>query len=212
MDYSLLKTIETPIGYFDPLQSILQSPYQSLDFINPGLGGLAKLFDVFVPIPSFKPPHCSDKTNVNQQGFGSTLTSDRIDEPNIQNSQQESEQQKVSSSLEVNSDPKYLINDNQGAKAGAEKVAIEENEVDKLNNQDKKRKLGNDVFEAFLHPLVKTAKISLKSARSERSSKNFGSDNLEKAAQLSVNQISKVPSAARPSQKSTTVKHKFKVI
>lgn len=190
MEYSLLKTIESPLGYFDPLQAMLQSPYQSIDFVNPGLGGLAKLYDVYVPIPYLNPPHCSNKTT-DQQGFGAT-------------SSQEVDQSKVETEI-INEAPK-LSNDKEDSQDLVADPEVEEDksfETKLAKIHDRKRKLlGTEVFEAFLHPLVKTTKLSVKSTKEEN---NLGNQKEQPKAKKSL-------PTAKISTKVPPTKHKFKII
>lgn len=214
MEYSLLRTIETPLGYFDPITSLLQSPYQSVDFVNPGLGGLARLYDVYVPIHYMSPPHCSNKIITDQQGFGSTVVSSDQGQsnPNIffsnENGKSGAETQDLNSSFESKKEESQDDNKERDNLKIPSVKDIPNDETQegiafdkKFNNEnDKKRKLlGDKVFEAFMHPMVKTAKISLKNEGKNSGSKTSIQTNLS-------------PEEKKNSPRSTTSKHKFKVI
>ena len=59
MEYNLLKTIEGGIGCpFIPNESYPRlSPFPSTDFVNPGLGQIARLHDFYVPLYSNRHLH-----------------------------------------------------------------------------------------------------------------------------------------------------------
>ena len=59
MEYNLLKTIENGIGCpFIPNESYPRlSPFPSTDFVNPGLGQIARLHDFYVPLYSNRHLH-----------------------------------------------------------------------------------------------------------------------------------------------------------
>lgn len=200
MEYTLLRTIETPLGYFGPQQSLLQSPYQSTDFVNPGLGGYAKLFDVYVPINYTNPPYTSHKI-VDQQGFGafgaagSTVGS---------SAEGQLHSDFLSSSTDtgiVETQTKDQSNLAREKIEDGEKLAeIDYDTEFDLKNDRKRKHLGDDVFGALMHPVIKTAKISLKTESTRAEVQTSQNANKNKPKQLP---------RQRPSASS---KHKFKVI
>ncbi len=211
MEYSLLKTIESPLGYFNPLQSMLQSPYQSTDFVNPGIGGLAKLFDVYVPIPYYTPPYCSNKTT-DQQGFGSTLAGATAATTNIAatssaNPNPQENEQQIFGYGEPDK-PTYMTKEKElGNNTTSPEVKVTDFEKQLRKINDNKRKLiGTEVFEAFMHPSVKTAKITFNNSKRKSSEPAAGSS--AKATKTPNQKISQ-PS---PNTKTTLSKHKFRVI
>ena len=54
MEYNLLKTIEPSIGDIVCPNEIYPrlSPYPAMDFVNPGLGQISRLYSFYVPLHS----------------------------------------------------------------------------------------------------------------------------------------------------------------
>lgn len=151
MEFNILKSLDSSssIPYQHPLLNQLHSPFQSKDFVNPGIGGSTRIYDVFVPIYYQKPPYCSTKL-VDQQGFGET---------------KEEENNSASSSVKIVKVTKDDKDDNATKEETNEPLdeSPDESEPEVLNQQ-KRKLLGEDVFEAFMHPVFKTSKISLQAS------------------------------------------------
>lgn len=221
MEYSLLRTIETPLGYFDPIQSLLQSPYQSIDYINPGLGGLARLYDVYVPIHYTNPPHCSNKIVTDQQGFGSNNVTSDQNQLQI-NSQFPTENSTIATEIQdFNESSAVQREETARGSKDRETLGIPsgndiandkgQEEID-LKNEKKRKLLGEGVFEAFMHPAVKTAKLSIK-----KDVKNPGTITSLQASSSPKEKKTSLPTSSSLKEKknnpqSLTLKHKFKVI
>ncbi len=193
MEYSILKSIENPISYQTPLLNRLRSPYPNRDYVNPGIGQSARIFDIFVPIFQQKPPHCSNKA-IDQQGFGDS-----------------SESIKAESSSDLltknnnKTDPDAKTFDQRNRNDSIDVDEADEIDVKKANER-KRKLLGSEIFDAFMHPVIKTAKLSLKSPKKEKSEEpDFTEKNKPAKANLSLSSVEKkVPMKSE--------KHKFKII
>ncbi len=168
MEFNILKSIETPIAYQYPALSQLLSPFQSKDYVNPGIGGVTQLFDVYVPIFYEKPPYCSIK-KLDQEGFGALTKSS-----NAENSTDVSlaiddhfNEKKEVAENKINANQNTVDNNRTESIRGTKgPIGLDDKEIESTN--ERKRKLmGNDVFDAFLHPVFKTTKLALKSAKKE---------------------------------------------
>ncbi len=194
MEYNILKSIEDPVGYHRPLLNQLQSPFPNKDYVNPGVGITTRLFDVFVPIYYDKSPHCSTKA-IDQQGFGelnnSNKPEDSFGSPLAQNI----------TKIETSKD--QIKETNQHMKD----VSSDEKEIEE-SNLKKRNLLGNDIFQAFMHPVIKTTKLSLgepapKKLKIEEETKG----NLSQG-EPSLNSLQKL----KPKKLVKSSQHKFKVI
>lgn len=135
MDFNLLKTI-TPLPFRNkPHQrGFILPKYPHIDYVNPGVGGVAKIFDFYVPIYAKSLPYAIEKKDEN-------------DYESVQNA----EAQKGKG----NSDD---INDIEMSENDLNKKEVEKEIVQKSN-----KRLHDGVLEAFMHPKIKTAKIILPS-------------------------------------------------
>lgn len=135
MDYSLLKSIERPPFYLFPRQRRYNLPSNPhVDYINPGLGFVSKVYDFYQPLYSRNSIHCIKKkdnfeaeTNAeNQEGKGLE------DEETSQNEMVEKNDQNVNDKV----------------------VEMKDETI----NKNRKR-LSEGVYEAFMHPKIKSAKL-----------------------------------------------------
>lgn len=196
MEFNILKTIETPVAYQNPVLSQLHSPYPDRDYVNPGIGGATRIFDVFVPIYYEKPTHCSNKA-VDQQGFGALTNLTRLPDQETKTSEQkESEDQ--------------LLDENSKERKDESSKDEPESKIE-IENERKRKLLGNDIFEAFMHPVIKTTRLTLASPKLEEN----------KAEKKTISQSSKTlttSSSKKAVDKSKLIKptkggnHKFKII
>jgi hypothetical protein len=75
MDYNLEKWIEP--SFFTPQQNQHQrlTSFPTTDFVNPGIGGVVRLYSIYRPLHSSPPIHSIDKKmdlSLEQEGFGET--------------------------------------------------------------------------------------------------------------------------------------------
>jgi hypothetical protein len=149
MEYNLLKTIEKPLTYFRPNEAALQSSFPSQDFVNPGVGNIIKSFSVFVPLHTHDYLHLSQKSNeADQLGFGSPLSSS--DGP---------AQAVASSQIPVKyaASPSTLV----------DTVSDIPEEI-RSTNERKRKLVGEDIFEQFMHPKIKTSKFKIENQGAPR--------------------------------------------
>ncbi len=153
MEYNLLKKIEKPLGYFQPNEAALRSPYPSQDFINPGVGNINRAFDIFVPLHCYTNLHCSTKANdaseSDQVGFGSAAVSHFSDAPPMATSAPLAPLQ--SSLVEEKLD--------QGLPDDI-----------KSTNELKRKLVGDEIFNQFMHPKIKTSKLKIEAVSSPKKS------------------------------------------
>jgi hypothetical protein len=183
MEYNLLKTIEKPLSYFRPNEAILQSPFQSRDFVNPGVGNVIKSFSIFVPLHTYDYLHRLQKTNEDDQlGFGSPLSSSDGSAQSVAFSRIPEKYTASPSTPLIPADTKLTISS----------ISDIPDEIRSTN--DKKRKLvGEDIFEQFMHPKIKTSKLE--------------TENKVKVAPAAALLAPKV----LPKKRSPEHKHKFKL-
>ncbi len=146
MEYNLLKKIEKPLAYFQPNEAALRSPYPSQDFINPGVGNINRDFDIFVPLHCFTNLHCSTKADASesdQVGFGSSAVLPISDAP------------PKPTSAPLTPLPSSLL-----------KEKLDEDIPDdiKSTNELKRKLVGDDIFNQFMHPEIKTAKLKIEAS------------------------------------------------
>lgn len=88
MEYNLLKTIEpnlSPIVSSSTYPRL--TPYPAIDFVNPGLGQIGRLYSFYVPVHSAKSLHNIEKkvpTKVeNLEGSGTDVAQGQTTEQNL---------------------------------------------------------------------------------------------------------------------------------
>ena len=131
MEYNLLKTIEGGIGCpFIPNESYPRlSPFPSTDFVNPGLGQIARLHDFYVPLYSNRHLHeIKKKVSLdNLEGSGA-----------VENENDSMNETETETDDQMKEDPEKF-------------------------NLEKRKRLGPEIQESFLHPkLIKTDTFLLK--------------------------------------------------
>jgi hypothetical protein len=144
MEYRLLKTIEPNLGINVPNEMMPRlTPYPATDFVNPGLGQIARLFSFYVPL-HVKSLHSQNKNEPNveaqlQEGSGN------IDHEDANKSENEID-------------------------SGSENLSEQNIDADPIEyNEMKRKKMGFAVHDSFLHPkFIKTDKILLASPTSSK--------------------------------------------
>jgi hypothetical protein len=184
MEFNLLKTIEKPLTYFRPNEAILQSPFPSRDFVNPGVGNVIKSYSIFVPLHTYNYLHRLQKTNeADQLGFGSPLSSS---DGSAAGSAQSVAYSRIPEKYTASPSTPLIPAD---TKLTISSISDIPDEIQSTN--DKKRKLvGEDIFEQFMHPKIKTSKLEIE------------------------NKVKVAPAAAYkvlPKKPSAEHKHKFKL-
>lgn len=87
MEYNLQKTIESNLGYLFPTRPYLHlTSYPNIDYVNPGIGCVARLHSIYVPIYS-KIPYKIEKVNqsLEQGGKGMEIDTDDKQNDSIEN-------------------------------------------------------------------------------------------------------------------------------
>lgn len=137
MDYTILKTLEPPPSYLfnqDRRFNLPSNPH--IDYVNPGVGSVTKLYDFYIPLHSqghqheIKKKDNNDDSELtkaeNQEGKGNEDPIDRTDNETHQNTDNKS----------------IAVNDqtSQGFLP--------------------KKRLSEGILDSFMHPKIKTAKLS----------------------------------------------------
>jgi len=138
MEFNLLKHIEKPLGHFPPNLHILQSSSHATDFVNPGVGNVNKKYSVFVPLHSAVLP---------------THTSSKVKSDSSPALDQKG-------FGEIASKPPAAGDSNH-------KSEKPEDEVEQLNSR-KRKLVGDEIFESFMNPKVKTSVLKQFVKREER--------------------------------------------
>lgn len=137
MEYSLLKQIESPIGFVFPTSTYPQlTPYPAQDFVNPGLGHIARIHSFMVPL------HVQDNLH------------------NIQKQTSELENNLTTEELKTN------LNDQIGSGDGDDNDILQKqiNSDPESFNDRKRQLLGDSVYHTFLHPKkIKIGEMELSS-------------------------------------------------
>jgi len=147
MEYTLLKKIERPLACFIPREADLRNPYPSVDFVNPGVGSICKNYSIYVPLYANHLPHGITKVSNHQIGAGASNT----------------EPSKVPISRQLPSSTfgrgGAFISETDKPEAPLSQNLSSE---DVTSANDKKRKLlgDDDIFNAFMHPKIKTSKVN----------------------------------------------------
>lgn len=142
MDYSLLKTIETPLPYLQPhfpLINLTSTP--SKDLVNPGIGQIVRLYSFYVPLTPVTHPYEITKIDnktpkiSNQAGFGEE-------------------------SLEKENNT--LDNEN----------SVNNNDENSESISENSKTLDEGVLDSFQHPKIKVGKVVINKTISTKVTKN----------------------------------------
>lgn len=157
MDYSLLKQIEQPPYYLFPKQRFLSLPSNPhVDYINPGLGFATKVYDFYIPRYERKLQHSISKTDCNDS-FPIERTTKASSSNDHQNQNQVGKGDDLNGlNLSTTNNPVEVYN------ADADKTTSTLGNI----NKNLQKRLSSTVFDSFMHPKIKTAKISFDSKSS----------------------------------------------
>lgn len=140
MDYSLLRTIENPPFYIFPRQRRFNLPSNPhIDYINPGIGFVTKAYDFYVPLFAKNFQYPIEKKD------------EALEDIDLQKGVESGEKQE-GKGLANDIDVETNVDDSE--KLEAEKDKNSENTIHK-----NKKRLSEGVFEAFMHPKIKSAKL-----------------------------------------------------
>lgn len=135
MDFSILKSIVNPPYYVFPTQRKFNLPSNPhIDYINPGIGFVTKKYDFYIPIHGNRLKQHSIVKKDNE-----TFT---IDEKNA-------ELQEGKGEVDSNNITEKLDNND-----------ISSHVLPQLNTNQSKKRMNNEIFEAFMHPKIKVAKLT----------------------------------------------------
>lgn len=136
MEYRLALTMDSQNDFLGvyPYINLIDNP--SCDYVNPGIGQISRLYDLYIPIHT-ESPFTIAKIDNNEEQAGNGLSED-------------SENKRESIEQSDNSDV----------------VKSNESNVSKIveaKNENLKRKLDMGIFDSFQHPKIKVGKITLPS-------------------------------------------------
>lgn len=157
MEYRLALTMQSEGDFYGNNSSLNLLNTPSVDYVNPGLGQITQLFDLYVPIHSHNTPFTLEKidNNVSEQ-IGNGLVNDNniVKNDDI-----------VKDSDNKESDVTDILNLQESVPKDLNALSNS-----KINtNENIKKKLDEGIFESFQHPKVKIGKIILQKSKSEKS-------------------------------------------
>lgn len=180
MEYSLLKQLEPNIGHLFPNSTHPQlSAYPALDFVNPGIGQLARIHNFIVPLHAQDTLHLIEKENdlentqnvLDLQENLNDQVGSGFEEPNVALEQKLIEQQKAS-------DPQTL-------------------------NEKKRLLMGESIHQSFQHPKkIKIEELNLKKGTSKILKMDDKIGQGSSSSSIST-------STSNSKQKQKNIKHKF---
>lgn len=165
MDYSILKQLEPLPYYMFPKQrhfSLPSNPH--IDYVNPGVGFATKIHDFYLPIFGQNYKYSIQKKDSNdieisisnQEGKG-------IDEEDL-------EPKDLDKKLNVES---------------SVSLPNASKELDNSKPTHAKKRLNDGIYEAFMHPKIKTAKLTFPLNNEKEKNVNVKTSNVKKSQKMS---------------------------
>lgn len=155
MDYTILRNITPLPSFVFNTQRRFDLPKNpSIDYVNPGIGFVTKIFDFYVPLYSQNYSYAIEK----KDNDGDEIINDIID---AEKQAGKGEPENIAEAIDESNN-----------------VERDQNESVQSSNKNKKR-LDDGIFESFMHPKIKTAKIEFNSEKKISKIKNNGNKSVK---------------------------------
>lgn len=168
MEYSLLKQLEPNIGHLFPNSTHPQlSAYPALDYVNPGIGQLARIHNFIVPLHAQDNLHLIEKQITEQsnikdlaESLNEQIGSGIESETKLKSEEQIIEEQKSTDPETLNAKKRHLMGESiYSSFMHPKKLKVTEINLD-AKTQQKKEKIGNGLLQKSTpsHSKIKNVK------------------------------------------------------